>query len=206
MRREFDRDSLSESGVATDPIRQFQVWFEDAVKSQVPEPHAFILATSSPDGQPSARVMLLRGCEPRGFTFFTNYESRKGSEIAANPRAAMVFFWHALERQVRVEGSLEKVPAEESDAYFDSRPEGSKVGAWASRQSTVIPDRESLEARVRELEAEFADRQVPRPAHWGGYCLVPSSIEFWQGRPSRLHDRLRYTRDGSSWQIDRLSP
>ena len=165
------------------------------------------LATATPDGRPSARMVLLKGVDARGFAFFTNYESRKGAELAANPRAALVFFWVQLERQVRVEGRVERLSAEESDAYFASRPEGSQLGAWASQQSAVLPDRGPLEARYEELRAQYEGQEVPRPTFWGGFRVVPETVEFWQGRVNRLHDRLRYRRqDDGSWVIERLSP
>jgi pyridoxamine 5'-phosphate oxidase len=198
--------ALTEADVDPDPIRQFRAWFEEATLSDVPEPNAMALATSSLDGRPSIRMVLLRGCDERGFTFFTNYESRKGIELESNPYAALAFYWHGLERQVRVEGLVERVSAEESDAYFRSRPPGSRLGAWASRQSEVIPSRESLEARCREFERAYAHGQIPRPDNWGGYRVVPEAIEFWQGRPNRLHDRLRYRKGESSWVIERLAP
>jgi len=205
-RKDFDRLSLTEGELDPDPIRQFRCWFEAATLSEIPEPNAMVLATASPDGRPSARIVLLRGYDEQGFVFFTNYDSRKGRELAANPHAALVFHWHDLERQVRVEGPVVQVSAEESDAYFQSRPAGSRLGAWASRQSEVIADREILEARVRALEIQYADGRIPRPEHWGGYRVIPTVLEFWQGRPSRLHDRLRYTRSAGGWLIERLAP
>jgi len=206
LRIDYSMSSLDESGVDPDPIRQFQVWFQEALTAQVPEPHAMTLATASRHGIPSARIVLLRGVDEAGFSFFTNYESRKGRELDANPHAALVFHWQELERQVRVEGSVVTVPAEESDAYFESRPRGSQVGAWASPQSAPIRSREVLEERFREVEERYRDHVIPRPPHWGGYRVVPHSIEFWQGRPSRLHDRIGYTRLVDAWAVQRLSP
>jgi pyridoxamine 5'-phosphate oxidase len=207
LRKEFSRLSLHEANVDPSPIRQFHRWFEEAVMAEIPDPHAMALATSTPEGRPSVRIVLLRGYDERGFTFFTNYESRKGREIEANPRAALVFYWHDLERQVRIEGTVERVSAEESDAYFRSRPAGSRLGAWASRQSEIIPGRETLEEECRRLERQFPDGEVPRPEFWGGLRVVPESIEFWQGRPNRLHDRLRYRKGPEGgWQIEQLSP
>ncbi len=205
-RKDYNRLSLSEGELDPDPIRQFHRWFEEATLSEIPEPNAMVLATASPDARPSARIVLLRGYDERGFVFFTNYESRKGRELEANPHAALAFHWHDLERQVRVEGPVVRSSAEESDAYFQSRPAGSRLGAWASRQSEVIADREILEARIRAFELQYAGGPIPRPEHWGGYRVVPTVIEFWQGRPSRLHDRLRYTRSEGGWLIERLSP
>ena len=184
----------------------FSAGSKTATLSEIPEPNAMTLATAGPDGRPSARIVLLRGYDARGFVFFTNYESRKGRELEANPHAALVFHWHDLERQIRIEGPVERTSAEESDAYFETRPVGSRMGAWASRQSEVIADRKTLEDRVRALELEYPDGQVRRPDYWGGYRVIPSVIEFWQGRPSRLHDRLRYTRSAHGWFIERLSP
>lgn len=199
--RGYSHLSLSETDLDPDAIKQFHRWFEEATLAEIPEPNAMALATATPDGQPSARIVLLRGYGERGFTFFTNYESRKGRELEANPRAALVFHWHDLERQVRIEGRVERVSAEESDAYFQSRPAGARLGAWASRQSEVIPGRTDLEARTRDLERRYPDGLIPRPEHWGGYRVVPDVIEFWQGRPSRLHDLLRYSKQGSRWLI-----
>jgi pyridoxamine 5'-phosphate oxidase len=207
QRKDHTRSTLGEADVDPDPIRQFCAWFEDASKSGVAEWNAMALATASPDGRPSVRMVLLRGVDPRGFSFFTNYESRKAREIEANPHAALVFFWHEIERQVRIEGRVERVSDDESDRYFQSRPAGARIGAWASPQSAVIPSREALDTAYREAEARYQDGNVPRPANWGGYRLVPQSIEFWQGRPNRLHDRLRYTKLAhGDWRIERLAP
>jgi pyridoxamine 5'-phosphate oxidase len=206
-RKDYARSSLHEENLDPDPIRQFALWFDEATKSAVPEPNAMTLATCTSDGRPSARIVLLRGVDERGFAFFTNYESRKARELDSNPWAALVFFWHDLERQVRVEGRVERVSAEDSDVYFHSRPESSRIGAWASPQSEVIPSREALEERFGDLENRFADGAISRPPNWGGYRLVPDTVEFWQGRPSRLHDRLRYTRrQHGDWLIERLAP
>lgn len=196
--------TLSENSVDSDPIRQFDLWFRDA--AELPMPNAMALATAAHDCAPSVRMVLLKGFDERGFVFFTNYESRKGRELAANPRAALCFYWESLERQIRIQGSVERVSAEESDEYFATRPEGSRFGAAASPQSTVIPKRETLESRLAELRSAFPDGNVPRPQNWGGLRVIPDTMEFWQGRRDRLHDRIRYRREGAAWVIERLAP
>ncbi|WP_151088531.1 pyridoxamine 5'-phosphate oxidase [Hymenobacter baengnokdamensis] len=211
LRQTYAQRTLLETDVLPDAVRQFRQWLDEAVAAQLPEPAALTLATvDAATGQPSQRVVLLKGLpDDAGFLFYTNYDSRKGHELASQPRAALNFFWPGLERQVRVEGLVEKAPADTSTAYFQSRPRGSQVGAWASPQSQVIGSRQELEAREHEIEAEFADQNpLPRPPHWGGYVLRPQRVEFWQGRPSRLHDRLVYEREASSggWRISRLAP
>jgi len=207
QRKEHNRSSLLEEQVDPDPIRQFVVWFDEASQGGIPESNAMALATATLDGRPSARIVLLRGVDERGFAFFTNYESRKARELEANPHAALVFFWHDLERQVRVEGRVERVAGAESDQYFQSRPKGAQIGAWTSPQSEVVASRDVLEARFGALENQYPAGEIPRPTNWGGYRLVPKSIEFWQGRPNRLHDRLRYTkREQGGWLIERLAP
>lgn len=207
LRREYGQRGLLEEDAAQDPLSQFHVWFDDAVSSGVSEPNAMTLATASRDGVPSARIVLLKGADEAGFVFFTNYESAKGRELAENPSAALVFFWADLERQVRVVGHVSRVSASESDTYFASRPLGARLGAWASKQSAALTSRAELEDAIARTEARFASGDVPRPPHWGGFRLAPHRVEFWQGRPSRLHDRLVYTREPSgSWTRARLSP
>jgi pyridoxamine 5'-phosphate oxidase len=206
MRREYTREALAEADVDHDPVVQFGRWFEQSEQAGLLEPTAMTLATATPDGRPSARMVLLRGFDERGFCFYTNYESRKGIELAANPRAALVFWWGELERQVRIEGPVTPTSRAESEAYFHSRPPGSQLSAAASPQSRVIADRAALERRVAELAAGAPDGQVPLPEFWGGYRLTHEVVEFWQGRPNRLHDRLRYRRAGDGWKIERLAP
>ena len=205
LRTEYMQAALDERDVERDPRRQFARWFEAAVAARVPEPNAMTLATVDAEGRPSARIVLLKEVDATGFTFYTNYESRKGRELAANPRAALTWHWPWIEEQVRAEGSVEFLPAEESDRYYASRPRGSQLGAWASRQSEPLARREQLLARYDELATRFADH-VPLPDFWGGYRLRPERIEFWQGRVGRLHDRLLYVREGDAWRRNRLNP
>ncbi|WP_179401509.1 pyridoxamine 5'-phosphate oxidase [Burkholderia guangdongensis] len=208
LRINYSRASLDEADANPDPFAQFDRWFKEALTAKLPEPNTMTLATVGADGRPSARIVLIKGVDARGFVFFTNYDSRKGRDLAAHPYAALLFYWIELERQVRIEGRVEKTSADESDRYFASRPLGSRIGAWASEQSAVIDGRATLEAREKALADRYGG-EPPRPPHWGGYRVVPDAFEFWQGRPSRLHDRLRYTREPDAphgWTIDRLSP
>jgi pyridoxamine 5'-phosphate oxidase len=207
LRKDYTLQGLSENDIDPNPFIQFQKWFDQALDAKLPEPNAMAVATATPDGKPSARMVLLKDFDERGFVFFTNYNSQKGQELAENPQAALVFWWAELERQVRIAGYVEKVSEQESDEYFQSRPFNSRLGAWASHQSEVIASREELEQRLQALQAKYENQDIPRPAYWGGVRVIPTEIEFWQGRPSRLHDRLLYTRlDEHSWKIERLSP
>ena len=207
MRRDYEARGLTEEDLLGDPIAQFQSWFEDACRAEVFEPNAMTLATVGADGQPSARIVLLKGVDRRGLAFFTSFASRKSRELGANPRAALVFWWGPLARQARFEGTVERVADAEADAYFASRPRGSQIGAWASAQSALIADRRELEDAARSHEERFGGSAVPRPEFWGGFRLLPLCAEFWQGRNDRLHDRLRYTRGaGGGWQVERLAP
>lgn len=208
LRQTYAQRTLSEADVLPDAVAQFRVWLDEALAAKVDEPTALTLSTVAASGQPSSRVVLLKGLpDDAGFLFYTNYDSQKGQELAGQPLAAINFFWPALERQVRVEGRVEKAPEALSTEYFQSRPRGSQIGAWASPQSQVIGSREELEAREKEVETEFQDQNpLPRPAHWGGYILRPTRVEFWQGRPSRLHDRIVYELEGSAWKRSRVAP
>jgi pyridoxamine 5'-phosphate oxidase len=204
LRQSYEKNVLLESNAAASPFDQFLVWFDQALAAKVPEPNAMTLATVDERGWPSARIVLVKGADERGFVFYTNYDSRKGRELAANPRASLLFFWQPLERQIRIEGQIEKASAEESDAYYNSRPLGSRIGAWASHQSQPVT-RQELEDSTHKVEQQYGENP-PRPGHWGGYRLVPDRFEFWQGRPSRLHDRLVYARDGKNWSMVRIAP
>lgn len=206
LRHDFSKQTLDESDVNKDPVLQFEKWFKEAIDAKVNEPNAMTLATSTSDGKPSARILLLRNFDEKGFVFYSNYTSRKGEEITANPNAALLFFWPELERQVRIEGVLVKQTADESDLYFNSRPRGSKLGAWTSEQSKIVASRKALDDAYEAMSKKYPDNNVPRPAYWGGYVLQPTSIEFWQGRPSRLHDRILYSKEKGNWKIERLAP
>jgi len=205
LRKNYTLGQLSETEVPSEPLALFHLWFDQAIKAECPEPNSMTLATADACGNPSARIVLLKGADQDGFTFFTNYESQKGKDLAVRPKAALLFHWHELERQVRIKGNVERVDSAESDDYYHSRPPASRIGAWASPQSAEIPNREFLEEAEKRLKEQFGDAP-PRPEHWGGYRLRPTDIEFWQGRPSRLHDRIHYRLDAHSWKITRLAP
>ncbi|MDO7689538.1 MAG: pyridoxamine 5'-phosphate oxidase [Pirellulales bacterium] len=207
-RKSYERAALDEHGIDRDPFQQFTIWYDEAVAAGLPEPEAMTLSTATLEGQPSARIVLLRGYDERGFCFFSNYSSQKGQELAANPYAAVTFHWVELERQVRIAGRVEKVTEAESDAYFQSRPSQSRIGAWSSPQSNVISSRDALEELFKKYQEQYLDETaIPRPEHWGGYRVIPERIEFWQGRPNRLHDRLRFIRiDQGPWTLQRLAP
>jgi pyridoxamine 5'-phosphate oxidase len=207
LRQEYSSQVLLEENIAADPVSQFQIWWQQALESEIVEPNAMTLATASADGMPSARIVLLKGFDKEGFVFFTNYNSYKAMQLAENPKACLVFHWKELERQVRITGLVSPVPEAESDAYFKARPEGSRIGAWASPQSQVIESREWIDNRYEELVQQMASKPIERPPHWGGYIVKPVMVEFWQGRPSRLHDRIQYTlQDSGQWKIERLAP
>jgi pyridoxamine 5'-phosphate oxidase len=206
IRKDYTLQSLDTSDVTAQPFDQFNIWLNAAIKAQLPEPTAMTLATVSPEGKPSARIVLLKDLNETSFTFFTNYQSHKGIDLIQNPFAALTFFWAELERQVRIEGKIEKVSREVSENYFHSRPRGSQIGAWVSPQSKVIESRAFLEEETERLTKLYENQEIPLPEHWGGYVLKPELVEFWQGRPSRLHDRIQYTKLESGWKIERLAP
>lgn len=206
LRHDFSRDEIEELSAKEAPFEQFELWLGEAIEKNLNDPNAMVLSTSTPDGRPSSRVVLLKGFDESGFVFFTNYSSRKAEEIAANPHAALLFYWAETGKQVRIEGSVKKVADDISDAYFASRPRASQIGAVASPQSNVVESRDYLQERFTEVEKEFEGKEVERPENWGGYILEPNLFEFWQGRESRLHDRLRYTKTDSGWDINRLAP
>lgn len=206
FREEYGIGSMVESQMDTDPLKQFKIWFEQAIHAQVPEPNAMTLATADTKGQPSMRIVLLKEISEQGLTFYTNYQSRKAHDIAENPWAALNFFWYSMERQVRMEGSVQKVSREQSEAYFQTRPRGSQLGAWVSPQSQVIPDRDHMEKKLQQYQERYRDQDIPCPPHWGGFLLKPHLIEFWQGGAHRLHDRLQYRIENNGWSLCRLAP
>jgi pyridoxamine 5'-phosphate oxidase len=206
IRKDYTQSALSELDVLPNAIQQFEKWWSEAIASEIEEPNAMTIATINEQGFPSARIVLVKDISEEGFSFFTNYNSDKGQQIGTQNRVALLFFWKELERQVRIEGTIEKLSAADSDAYFASRPRGSRIAAWSSPQSEIIADRSVLDERVQQFEEEFQNQEVPRPPHWGGYLVRPISIEFWQGRSSRMHDRLKYMKEGEDWKIVRLAP
>jgi pyridoxamine 5'-phosphate oxidase len=206
LRKDYSLAGLSEKDLARDPFRQFEKWFQEAEGAKIPEPNAMVLSTAGRDGRPSSRTVLLKGLDGRGFVFYSNYESRKGRELELNPTASLLFPWIGFERQVIAEGPVSKISREESESYFHSRPRPSQLAAWASHQSAIVPARAALDGSLKAMEGKYAGREVPIPPHWGGYRLAPETVEFWQGRRSRMHDRLRYRRTKDGWTVERLSP
>jgi len=206
-RSNYEKGALDEGAIARDPFAQFTLWLDEAIGTDgLIEPNAVTVASVAPDGQPSLRVVLLRGYDERGFVFFTNYESRKGRELDRSGKAAMLFYWGSLERQIRIDGAVARISADESDEYFAKRPRGHRLSAWASKQSSVVPNRAFLEAQMASEDTRFHNTEVPRPAYWGGYRIAPHAFEFWQGRRNRVHDRIAYTSESGNWKIERLSP